>query len=89
MKRRPTTVLYMTILALLLDEPKGPSRLSQALGLNYYKFVEFANYLESKHFIRKELQDGHEIYFVSAEGVEVYRYWDAFRQKFGMETDLR
>jgi predicted transcriptional regulator len=79
----------MTILALLLDEPKGPTRLTQALGLNFNKFLEFASYLESKGFIRKETQDGYEVYFVTPEGVEVYRYWDAFRRKFGMDTNLR
>ena len=89
MKRRPSTVIYMEILALLLDEPKGPSRLSQALNLNFNKFLEFATYLESKKFIRKELQEEHEIYLVTAEGVDVYRKWDAFRRQFGLDTDLR
>jgi predicted transcriptional regulator len=89
LKRRPSTVIYMEILALLLDEPEGPSRLTQALGLNYNKFLEFANYLESKQFIRKELREEHELYFVTAEGAELYRTWDAFRKKFGLDTDLR
>jgi len=40
LKRRPNILIYMEILDLLLDGPKGPSRLSQAMGLNFYKFLE-------------------------------------------------
>jgi predicted transcriptional regulator len=79
----------MEILALLLDAPKGPTHLSQALGLNYNKFLEFAIYLESKRVVRKEVQDGHDLYFVTPEGVEIYRGWNAFYTKFGPDTDLR
>jgi len=73
----------MEILALLLDGPKGPSRLSQALNLNFNKFLEFATSLESRGFVRKETQEGHELYFVTLEGVELFRQWDAFYKKFG------
>jgi len=89
LKRRANIVIYMEILALLLDGPKGPSRLSQALGLNFNKFLEFSAYLESKRVIRKEVQEGHDLYFVTPEGVAVYRGWDAFYKKFGPDTDLR
>ena len=85
MKRRSNVVIDMEILALLLDGPKGPSRLSQALGLNFNKFLEFATFLESKRFVRKEVQEGHEMYYVTLEGVEVYQVWDAFYKKFRPE----
>ena len=89
MKRRPNTVINMEILGLLLEGPKGPSRLSQALNLNFNKFLDFAVFLESRHFIRRETQEGHDLYFVTPEGVEVYRIWTDFWTKFGKDTDLR
>ncbi len=46
--------------------------MAQATGLNFDKFLEFANLLDSKHFIRKELQEGHELYYITSEGVEFY-----------------
>lgn len=85
MKRRSNVVIDMEILALLLDGPKGPSRLSQALGLNFNKFLEFATFLESKRFVRKEMEEGHEVYYVTPDGAEVYHEWDVFWKKFGPE----
>ena len=79
----------MEILSLLLDGPRGPTRLSQALGLNFNKFLEFADFLESKHFLRRDNQEGHELYFVTPKGMEVYRKWDEFYREFGPETDVR
>ena len=89
MKRRPNIIIHMQILAYLLDGPQGPSRISQALNLNFNKFLEFATYLESKRVIRREVQDGHDLYFVTPEGVEVYHGWETFYKKFGPDTDLR
>lgn len=75
MKRRPNILIYMEILDLLLDGPKGPSRLSQAMGLNFYKFLEFASFLKSKQLIRSEDQEGHEMYFITPQGNELNQDW--------------
>lgn len=75
MKRRPNILIYMEILDLLLDGPKGPSRLSQAMGLNFYKFLEFASFLKTKELIRSEEQDGHELYFITQQGVQLNQDW--------------
>jgi predicted transcriptional regulator len=75
LKRRPNILIYMEILDLLLDGPKGPSRLSQAMGLNFYKFLEFASFLKTKELIRSEEQDGHELYFITQQGVQLNQDW--------------
>lgn len=75
MKRRPNILIYMEILDLLLDGPRGPSRLSQAMGLNFNKFLEFASFLETKQLIRIEEQDGHELYFITQQGSDLNHDW--------------
>jgi predicted transcriptional regulator len=75
LKRRPSILIYMEILDLLLDGPKGPSRLSQAMGLNFYKFLEFASFLKEKNLITSHEQEGHELYFITQEGAELNRDW--------------
>jgi predicted transcriptional regulator len=75
LKRRPNVLIYMEILDLLLDGPKGPTRLSQAMGLNHNKFLEFADFLKTKQLIRIEAQEGHELYFITPQGAEINRDW--------------
>ena len=65
----------MEILDLLLDGPKGPTRLSQALGLNFSKFLEFAAFLQTKGLIRTETQEGHEVYLITPEGTDINHDW--------------
>jgi predicted transcriptional regulator len=65
----------MEVLDLLLDGPKGPSRLSQAMGLNFNKFLEFASFLKSKQLIRSEVREGHEMYFITPQGNELNQDW--------------
>jgi predicted transcriptional regulator len=75
LKRRPNILIYMETLDLLLEGPKGPSRLSQAMGLNFYKFLEFASFLRTKGLVRSELQDGHEVYFITQQGADLNADW--------------
>jgi len=75
LNRRPTILLYMEILDLLLDGPKGPTRLSQAMNLNYAKLVEVADFLKSKELIRAEVQDGRELLFITQTGMELNHDW--------------
>ncbi len=91
MKRRPNILIYMEILALLHDGPRGPTRLAQALGLNFDKLLEFTAYLESKHVIRKEVRDGHDMFFITPEGVETRQHWREVWKTLGPDgvTDLR
>jgi predicted transcriptional regulator len=75
LKRRPNVLIYMEILDLLLDGPRGPTRLSQAMGLNFNKFLEFATFLKARELIRSEDQEGHELYFITQKGFELNNDW--------------
>jgi len=83
LKRRSNVIIYMQLLRLLLDGPRGPSRLQQALGLNYPKFIEFADYLESRQLIRTEYEGEHQLYYVTPAGVEAHRGWRQVEEKLG------
>jgi predicted transcriptional regulator len=76
LKRRPNILIYMEILMLLLDGPKGPTRLAQAMGLNFGKLMEFATFLESKNLIRLEKSGDHDLYHITSEGADVRRNWE-------------
>ncbi|MDG6926602.1 MAG: hypothetical protein JRN09_08615 [Nitrososphaerota archaeon] len=81
--RRPNIVIYMQMLRLLLGGARGPSNLAQALGLNFAKFMEFANYLESRQLIRKETQGEHEVFYITPTGAQVHRDWRAVEERLG------
>ena len=83
LKRRPNVIIYMQLLRLLLGGPRGPSSLQQALGLNYPKFMEFADYLESRQLIRTEQQGDREIYHITAAGAELHRSWREVEERLG------
>lgn len=76
MKKRPSVLTYMEILGILLEGPKGPTRLSQSLGVNFARLSGFTELLESKGLIRRGVQDEQEVYFITTEGVEVRRDWE-------------
>jgi predicted transcriptional regulator len=86
LKRRPNILIYMEILSLLLDGPRGPTRLSQAMGMNFGKFVEVASFLESKGLIRRGMLDDHEVYFITTEGVQVRRDWEKVWERLGPDV---
>jgi predicted transcriptional regulator len=83
LKRRPNILIYAEMLRFLLDGPKGPSRLAQSLGLNFYKFVEFAEFLESRQVIRKEVREGREVYFITPKGAQVLEDWKRVASAIG------
>jgi predicted transcriptional regulator len=75
LKRRPAVLIYMEILDLLLDGPKGPTRLSQAMNLNFAKLLEFASFLKARELISSQQEEGHELYFITPQGAEMNRDW--------------
>ena len=87
MKRRPTILIYMELLRLLLDGPRGPTRLAQGMGLNFGKFMEFAGFLESKNLIRRGKEEDHEVFYITNEGVDVRRNWEKVWGKIGPDEN--
>ncbi len=85
MRRRPNIIIYMEILAQLRDGAKGPTRLAQATGLNFDKLLEFANLLESRRLIKKELQGVHELYSITPDGYQLHEDWGKFFDRLNMK----
>ncbi len=81
MKHRPRVVIYVEILSELRDRPSGPTRLSRAANLSYDKCAEFLHELESKGLVRKDVQDGHEVYSTTPEGYQVAEEWTKLWEK--------
>jgi predicted transcriptional regulator len=73
----------MEMLGLLLEGPRGPTRLAQALGLSYDRFQKFADTLEKKKFVVKESEESHEVYRITAEGLQLHQDWRKVRDRFG------
>ena len=83
MKNRPSILVYMEILGLLLEGPKGPTRLSQGIGINFARLTEFTGYLESKGLVRKATLDGQEVYVITTDGAQVRRDWEKVWSRLG------
>lgn len=80
MKRRPNVLILMNLLQLLIQEPRGPTRLAQAANLNYRKCEEFLGILSASGMVEKAAQEGHEIYSATLKGKGAYMKWeDIFR----------
>ena len=75
MKKREPVLIYMEILASLFSSPKGPTRLAQAVNVNYGRIENFILPLLERGLIRKEEADGQEVFIVTDEGYGVYRDW--------------
>jgi predicted transcriptional regulator len=83
LKNRPSVLTYMEILGILFVGPKGPTRLSQSLGINFARLSVFTEPLEAKGLIRRGVQDEQEVYFITTEGAEVRRDWEKVWSKIG------
>jgi predicted transcriptional regulator len=67
---RPRVLALMEILLALRDGPMLPNRISQVCNLNYQRAIEMLENLEKMGFIGHTVQDGHELYHLTAEGLE-------------------
>lgn len=81
MKRRPSILLYMEIIELLRDEPRGPTRLAQGLGLAYNKFTPLLQDLEQRGLVRREVRNGMDVIVVTQEGIQLYLDWQKVWEK--------
>jgi predicted transcriptional regulator len=85
LKKRASILTYMEILGILLQGPKGPTRLSQSLGVNFARLAGFTELLESRGLIKKGTQDEQEVYFITTEGAEVRRDWEKVWKRISPE----
>jgi len=65
----------MQLLELMIQEPRGPTRLAQAANLNYRKCEEFLGVLSANQLVDRDVREGHETYSASMKGKDVYWRW--------------
>lgn len=75
MKKREPVLIYMEILAVLFDGPRGPTRLAQACNLNYARLDSFTKALLEKSLIESSVAGGQEILSITQPGFELYKAW--------------
>lgn len=75
MKKRPNIFILMQLLELMIQEPRGPTRLAQAANLNYKRCDEFLGVLSANQLATMEVREGHESYSASPKGKDVYWRW--------------
>ncbi len=71
----------MDIIAALLDGPKLPTRLAQLCNLSYDNFVKFASRLEASGLVKKSLQQAHEFYSVTPDGIQVHQDYRKVKER--------
>lgn len=83
LKKRPNIVIYKDILGALLSGPMGPTRLARVCNVPYDRLTGYANILESGGFLRREIQEGHEIFHLTREGYQLHddmeKVWSQLR----------
>ena len=77
MKRRPSVLILMNLLQILIQEPRGPTRLAQAANLNYRKCEELLGMLLASGLVGKEIREGHEVYSATLKGKGTYMNWES------------
>jgi predicted transcriptional regulator len=75
LKHRPSVLILMELLELLIREPRGPTRLAQAANLNYQKCDELIHLLAERGLIAREVREGHEVYTATLKGRGLFIRW--------------
>ena len=84
MKNRPRVLTLMEVLKALMESPMVPTRISQICNIRYDRLQEFLVQLEKNGLIRAEVQEGHETYSITDEGLNLYREWEKIWAKFSV-----
>ena len=86
MEKRERTLIMMEILSVLRSGPMGPTRLAQSTGLNFDRFMGFANLLESRRFVEKSMRDGQNIYIITSGGNQLLQEWESLWTKISPDS---
>lgn len=71
----------MDVLGRLIERPSGPTRLSRLCNLSYDKCAEILAELEARGLVRKETEDGHDVYSVTPDGYKLTEDWRKIWEK--------
>lgn len=81
LKRRSDILIKMQILEEVRREPRGPTRLAQAVNLSFDKCVPYLQSLEAKGFITKGSTEGREVYQITPAGIDTFLEWEKLWEK--------
>ena len=81
MKRRSNILIKMQILEAVRTEPRGPTRLAQAVNLSFDKCVPYLQSLVQKGFIAKSSGEGRDIYAITQSGIDTFLEWERLWEK--------
>lgn len=65
----------MRLLELLIQEPRGPTRVAQAANLNYQKSEEFLTRLSARGLVASETREGREVFAATPKGKAIFMAW--------------
>ena len=89
MSHRPRIAIYAKVLWELAERPSQPTRVSRACNLGYDVCIEILNELETKGFVSKATEEGHEVYHATQEGYNWALDFKKVWEKVYPETNLR
>ncbi len=75
----------MRLLELMIQEPRGPTRLSQGANLNYQRIEPLLTLLVDRGLAATEVREGRPVYFATMKGKEIFMSW----AKIFEELDLQ
>ena len=84
MRRRTNIFIIMQLLELLMEEPRGPTRLAQAANLNYQTCEGYLAILLADDLVAKDSREEHEVYSATPKGKDLFFRWE----KIYEELDL-
>jgi predicted transcriptional regulator len=74
----------MEVLKVLIESPMVPTRISQVCNIRYDRLPDFLDHMEKINLIKRETQEGHEVYHITDEGLSLYRDWERIWAKLNV-----
>lgn len=74
-------MILMRILEELRREPRGPTKLAQAVNLSFDKCAPYLQILETRVLIRSEQAGGRQLYSITQEGIDTFLNWEKVWEK--------
>lgn len=65
----------MQLIEILMEEPRGPTKLAQAAKLNYERLDGYMQVLFRSGLAVSEYKEGHETYSATVKGRDLYYRW--------------
>jgi predicted transcriptional regulator len=77
LKNRDTTVICWGLLRAMASGPQNPTRLARVSNVPYDRLPEYLGLLKARDLVKVEQSEGHEMYSVTPQGMEVLHHLDS------------